>query len=186
MLCEVKRAERTRSTLRLQDHLELFGFFSTTSLDPAAHVPTCTFPSPRGPLIIPPTQDFVSRRFEVIVGHKLLATVIVLSLFAVGLPSLPAQNPTLPPLPQVPSPSDRTTPAEDEARSKLERDMAKKANQERQLALKRDTEKLLKLSTELKDYVDKTNENMLSLEVVKKAEEIEKLAHSVKNKMKGN
>jgi hypothetical protein len=120
------------------------------------------------------------------VGHKLLATVMVLSLFAVGLPSLPAQNPTLPPLPQVSSPSDRTTPAEDEARSKLERDMAKKANQERQLALKRDTEKLLKLSTELKDYVDKTNENMLSLDVVKKAEEIEKLAHSVKTKMKGN
>ena len=94
------------------------------------------------------------------------------------------QNPPLPP--QLPVPADQTPPAEDEARSKLERDMAKKANQDRQLALKRDTEKLLKLSTELKEYVDKTNENMLSLDVVKKAEEIEKLAHSVKTKMKGN
>ncbi len=119
-------------------------------------------------------------------GQKLLAALIVLSLFAVGLTSPQAQNPTLPSPPQVPSPSDRTVPAEDEARSKLERDMAKKANQERQLALKRDTEKLLKLSTELKEYVDKTNENMLSLDVVKKAEEIEKLARSVKTKMKGN
>ena len=36
-----------------------------------------------------------------------------------------------------------------------------------------------------KDYVDKSNENVLSLDVVKKAEEIEKLAHSVKDKMKG-
>ena len=32
----------------------------------------------------------------------------------------------------------------------------------------------------------KTNENMLSMDVVKKADEIEKLAHSVKDKMKGN
>jgi len=61
----------------------------------------------------------------------------------------------------------------------------KKANQERQLALKSDTEKLLKMAVELKAYVDKTNENMLSLDVIKKAEEIEKLAHSVREKMKG-
>jgi hypothetical protein len=64
--------------------------------------------------------------------------------------------------------------------------MAKKANEERQAQLKRDTDKLLQLSTELKQYVDKTNENVLSLDVIKKAEEIEKLAHSVKMKMKGN
>ena len=74
---------------------------------------------------------------------------------------------------------------EDEARDKLARDMAKKANEQRQLALKNDTEKLLKLATELKTYVDKSNEHVLSLDVIKKAEEIEKLAHSVKDKMKG-
>ena len=67
----------------------------------------------------------------------------------------------------------------------MEKEMAKKANQERQADLRRDTEKLLKLATELKEYVDKTNENVLSLNVLKKAEEIEKLAHSVKDKMKG-
>jgi len=64
--------------------------------------------------------------------------------------------------------------------------MARKANQEREAQLKRDTERLFKLATELKDYVDKSNENTLSLDVIKKAEEIEKLAHSVKEKMKGN
>ena len=68
----------------------------------------------------------------------------------------------------------------------MQKDMAKKANEQRQAELKRDTERLLRLSTELKDYVDKTNEHVLSLEVLKKAEEIEKLAHSVKTKMKGN
>jgi len=42
----------------------------------------------------------------------------------------------------------------------------------------------LKLATELKDDVDKTNENVLSLDVIKKADEIEKLAKSVRDKMK--
>ena len=64
--------------------------------------------------------------------------------------------------------------------------MAKRANLEREAQLKRDTERLFKLATELKDYVDKSNENTLSLNVIKKADEIEKLAHSVKEKMKGN
>ena len=74
---------------------------------------------------------------------------------------------------------------EDEARSRITHDMEKKAAKERVIALKRDTDKLLKLSTELKEYVDKSDENVLSLNVVRKAEEIEKLAKSVKDKMKG-
>jgi hypothetical protein len=37
----------------------------------------------------------------------------------------------------------------------------------------------------LKSYVDKSDENVLSVDVVKKAEQIEKLAKSVKDKMKG-
>ncbi|MGA8272702.1 MAG: hypothetical protein WB919_14170 [Candidatus Sulfotelmatobacter sp.] len=49
-----------------------------------------------------------------------------------------------------------------------------------------DTEKLLTLAQELKDSVGKTNVNILSVEVLKKANEIEKLAHSVKEKMKGS
>jgi hypothetical protein len=73
---------------------------------------------------------------------------------------------------------------EDGPRAKMERDLAKKANQARQADLKRDTEKLFKLATELKESVDKTTESTLSLDVIKKAEEIEKLARSVKDKMK--
>ena len=66
------------------------------------------------------------------------------------------------------------------------KEMAKQANLKRQEDLKRDTEKLLQLANELKAYVDKTNENVMSLEVVKKTEEIEKLARSVREKMKAN
>lgn len=68
----------------------------------------------------------------------------------------------------------------------MKKAMEKKANEERQAQLKQDTEKLLKLSTELKEYVDKSNQNILSLDVIKKADEIEKLAHSVKTKMRGS
>lgn len=74
---------------------------------------------------------------------------------------------------------------EDDARSRIGNEMAKRAAKERVAALKTDTDKLLKLSVELKNYVDKSDENVLSLDVIKKAEEIEKLAKSVKDKMKG-
>jgi hypothetical protein len=88
------------------------------------------------------------------------------------------------PPPQPPPPSFPGGDA-DEARKSQERELAKKNNLERQAALKKDTDKLLKLAVELKDDVDKSNENVLSLDVLKKADEIEKLAHSVKDKMKG-
>lgn len=79
-----------------------------------------------------------------------------------------------------------TPPAdEDEARARITAEMTKRAAKERTAALKTDTDKLLKLSVELKAYVDKSDENVLSLDVIKKAEEIEKLARSVKDKMKG-
>lgn len=74
---------------------------------------------------------------------------------------------------------------QDDPHLRLEREQAKKLNQQRHENLKRDTDKLVKLSNELKQYVDKSNENLLSVDVIKKAEEIEKLAHSVREKMKG-
>jgi len=64
-------------------------------------------------------------------------------------------------------------------------DMAKRANLERQVQMKSDTEKLFRLAEELKDSVGKSDANILSIEVMKKANAIEKLAHSVKDKMRG-
>jgi len=57
------------------------------------------------------------------------------------------------------------------------------ANAERKKEIASDSAKLLKLATELKAEVDKTNKDTLNLKVVRKADEIEKLAHSVKEKM---
>jgi hypothetical protein len=58
------------------------------------------------------------------------------------------------------------------------------ANQERKRQIADDSAKLLKLATDLKAEVDKTSKDTLSMGVIRKAEEIEKLAHSVKEKMK--
>ena len=66
----------------------------------------------------------------------------------------------------------------------LERMQITNSFNERQVALRRDTEKLLNLATELKQNVDKTSPSILSMDVIKKAQEIEKLAKSVKDKMK--
>jgi hypothetical protein len=56
---------------------------------------------------------------------------------------------------------------------------------ERQKRLVEDTDKLLALTTALKEQVNESDKNILSLGMVKKAEEIEKLAHSVKERIKG-
>ena len=88
-----------------------------------------------------------------------------------------------PPSRQIPGMPPQENP-EPSVPDKMQRDMDKKANEQRQADLKRDTEKLVQLSTELKEYVDKTNQNVLSVEVVRKAEEIERLAHNVKTKMR--
>ena len=88
-----------------------------------------------------------------------------------GLPPITGQNPR--------------TPAETEIETQQKRAAEKAENTKRQQDIKKDTDKLLQLATELKQYVDKTNEHTLSLTVIKKADEIEKLAHTVKEKMKG-
>ena len=56
---------------------------------------------------------------------------------------------------------------------------------ERQKRLEADTEKLVALSTALKAQVDESNKDILSIDMIKKAEEIEKLARSVKERIKG-
>jgi hypothetical protein len=115
------------------------------------------------------------------VRHILVWTVF-LCVFAI--PSLAQTGSSHPPLP-TPKTDNPPMGDEDEATARIAGDMAKKAAKDRVAALKHDTDRLLKLSVELKQSVDKSDENVLSLDVIKKAEEIEKLARSVKEKMKG-
>lgn len=84
----------------------------------------------------------------------------------------PAQNPTHEQgpdneLPPVPSPDKKILESN-------EKDMKKKVEQ------------LYELARELKEEVEKTDSTkVLSLNLMKKAEEIEKLAHDIKNRSKG-
>jgi hypothetical protein len=74
----------------------------------------------------------------------------------------------------------------DPEEEKRQREMQKKLNQERFNDLKKDTNRLLELATELKKSVDGASEHTLSLDVIKKTEEVEKLAKKVRDKMKAN
>jgi hypothetical protein len=65
-------------------------------------------------------------------------------------------------------------------------EMERARNSDRQKKLVEETQRLLALANELKEDVDKSTKDTLSLDVVRKADEIEKLAHSVKEKMKGS
>jgi len=88
--------------------------------------------------------------------------------------------PHLPPeLNRIPD-SNQASEINDQQKKK---DNFEAANAERKKEIASDSAKLLKLATELKAEVDKTNKDTLNLKVVRKADEIEKLAHSVKEKM---
>lgn len=58
------------------------------------------------------------------------------------------------------------------------------ANQQRQIEIRRDTEKMAALMQELRDNLAKADQGVMSVDAIKKIEQIEKLAHSVKSKMK--
>ena len=117
---------------------------------------------------------------------RLAVCILVVCIGAPALAQRPSTQQPVPPIPDASQQGDRRSdePA-DRNLDDIMRDNQRKLNKQRQQDLKRDTDKLLDLATELKKYVDKSNENVLSLDVLRKAEEIEKLAHSVKDKMKG-
>jgi hypothetical protein len=82
-----------------------------------------------------------------------------------------------------------TTPPDANAQMEMREQQTRKqdfvaANEERKKQIADDTTKLLKLAADLKAEVDKTNKDTLSLNVIRKADEIERLAHNVKEKMK--
>src|SRR3954463_13361120 len=79
----------------------------------------------------------------------------------------PAYQTTPREMPPVDAPAVRRQPDDTDdphayLRAQLERDAHKKWNKERQAALRRDTDRLLDLANELKQQVDKSNENILS------------------------
>lgn len=72
----------------------------------------------------------------------------------------------------------------DPEQNHMMREMSRDRNAIRQKAIVAESTQLLDLAKQLKDAVDKSSKDQLSLEVVNTATEIEKLAKSVKEKMR--
>ncbi|WP_158748480.1 hypothetical protein [Acidobacterium sp. S8] len=120
---------------------------------------------------------------------RLLAVVII---FGGALSSTQAQvQPQPVPAPRIPgSPAQAPNSSDENDQDPMAHramvQQAQRRNELRQQDIVKDTDKLFSLAQELKTEVDKSNKNEMSVSVIKKAEEIEKLAKSVKEKMKGN
>ena len=71
-----------------------------------------------------------------------------------------------------------------ENQQQMEMRQARARNDERQRQLVSDTQKLVTLANELQNEVNRSTKDMLSLDVVRKADEIDKLARNVRDKMK--
>uniref|UniRef100_A0A372ITU2 Uncharacterized protein n=2 Tax=Paracidobacterium acidisoli TaxID=2303751 RepID=A0A372ITU2_9BACT len=93
------------------------------------------------------------------------------------------QVPALPPA-LNPTPPFSASEPPDHRLEEAERHMAIQRAVQRQKEIADETTRLLVLAQELKADVEKSTKDQLSLHVVKKAEEIEKLAKSVKDKMR--
>lgn len=68
--------------------------------------------------------------------------------------------------------------------SDINRQQAIAANLQRQREIRRDFQRLIQLTQELNDYFQRADRTMASVDAIKKAEQIEKLAKSVRSKMK--
>jgi C4-dicarboxylate-specific signal transduction histidine kinase len=100
-----------------------------------------------------------------------------------------AQNTHIPLPPAVPQSQDltigsRPIAAPVTADGEIQKQQAIAANLQRQIEIKRDTEKMAELTQQLKQYMEKTERGVVSVDAIKKIEQVEKLAHSIKSKMK--
>lgn len=106
-----------------------------------------------------------------------VVVVVVSLVLLVGAQSAPDDQGARTPYQVAPTP--------DQMMKDMQRQNRKAQNKKRFDDIKADTDRLVQLANELKESVDKADEHTLSIDVIKKAEKVEKLAHDVKEKMKG-
>ena len=114
-----------------------------------------------------------------------LALAIIL-VFIVVCVSAQVKSTPLPPAnpPASTNATDPQEPPPSKEMLEMERKQAERRVTERYDSLKKDTDKLLQLATELKQQVDKAGPQTLSLDVIKKTKEIEDLSKKIRDKMK--
>jgi hypothetical protein len=136
-------------------------------------------------------RSFAKLRWGVGAVAALLLVGVLVAVLGTGLPTNAAaqmqqqQQQQIPPM----QPSTGVFGEQPNSNDPMDRvrqeKMEKARNTDRQKQLVQDTDKLLELAKQLKEEVNKSNKDMLSVDVVKKAAEIEKLAKSVKDRMRG-
>ena len=103
--------------------------------------------------------------------------VFIFGSISIAAAQQPAQDcAPQPPVAQAPTTVDATTDSS--------KPTTPQTPQQKQLA--DDTAKLLTLANELKAELDKSNKDTLSLSVIKKAGQVEKLAHKVRDEVKAS
>ena len=116
-------------------------------------------------------------------GKQLVGMVFLFLLFLGGMENGGvAQQRRLPPIAPSPRTADDHNPPYNLPPSGPSRNL--KMMKESFEQTKKDTAQLYDLAAELKEEVEKADENTLSITVIKKAETIEKLAEKIKNRMK--
>ena len=100
-----------------------------------------------------------------------------------AIPASTTQSPVIRPSQQPQNPSSGQSPDKD---APTVPDLDKKILENNEKDMKKKVEQLYQLAKELKDEVEKTDSTkVLSLNLLKKTEEIEKLAHDIRNRSKG-
>jgi hypothetical protein len=122
-------------------------------------------------------QRLVRNRWHLTVAGSLLIAGTCLGLSDAGLQParMLAQRRNPPPLLQ-----------QEESPGGISKKQQRKLLKQNFDRMKEDAEELAALAQSLQEDIEKTTENMLSLEVVEKAEKIEKLAKRIKNTAKGS
>lgn len=107
--------------------------------------------------------------------------ILVVAGASFAIPAHAQQDPT--PMPQQQGPPEPAPPI-DRSEQQVLRKMEQERNVIRQKDIIADANKLLELAKKLKAEVEKSNKDQLSLSVVDTAGQMEKLAKSVKEKMR--
>ena len=128
-----------------------------------------------------PDFALVSRRSRLLLAAGIFSLAALSLLTGAAQSNDPVTKPiVVPQAKRLPDADDQTKMRDQQAKQQS----FDAASVERKKQLSDDSAKLLTLAMALKAEVDKTNKDMLSLSVVRKADEIEKLARNVREKMK--
>lgn len=113
------------------------------------------------------------------------AVLLVTATFLAIAQEAPPGSPDRPLIsPVLSAPPDKNQQLQMQQQQQVKKASYEAANVERRRQIADDSAKILELATDLKKEVDKTDKDTLSINVIKKAEMIEKLAKGVREKMK--